>query len=147
MAVQTITYGDKSFITENLEVANTNKVRDIDMNEIKSVVNNNATELQTTTDTTNSMFKLKRYEYSATVGGDSIASFNIGTIPSVPDYTLIGILPRNNGIADQWIASYSTYSGNIQATVRSRYSSSLTGTLVCYAVFMNTNYYNNVLLS
>lgn len=47
MAVQTITYSDKSYINQNASVAATNKVQDSDMNEIKSVVNNNATELST----------------------------------------------------------------------------------------------------
>lgn len=45
MAVQTITYGDKSYLNENANIPATNKVQDTDMNEIKSVVNNNANEL------------------------------------------------------------------------------------------------------
>lgn len=45
MAVQTITYGDKSYLNENADIPATNKVQDTDMNEIKTVVNNNATEL------------------------------------------------------------------------------------------------------
>lgn len=45
MAVQTITYGDKSYLNQNADIPATNKVQDTDMNEIKSVVNNNATEL------------------------------------------------------------------------------------------------------
>jgi hypothetical protein len=45
MAVQTITYGDKQYLNENANIPATNKVEDTDMNEIKSVVNNNATEL------------------------------------------------------------------------------------------------------
>ena len=45
MAVQTITYVDKSYLNENANIPATNKVQDTDMNEIKSVVNNNATEL------------------------------------------------------------------------------------------------------
>ena len=45
MAVQTITYGDKSYLNQNADIPATNKVQDIDMNEIKSVVNNNANEL------------------------------------------------------------------------------------------------------
>lgn len=51
MAVQTITYGDKSYLNENANIPATNKVQDTDMNEIKSVVNNNATE--TSSNTTN----------------------------------------------------------------------------------------------
>ena len=42
MAVQTITYQDKQYLDENASIAAVNKVRDIDMNEIKDVVNNNA---------------------------------------------------------------------------------------------------------
>lgn len=51
MAVQTITYGDKSYLNQNADIPATNKVQDTDMNEIKSVVNNNATE--TSSNTTN----------------------------------------------------------------------------------------------
>ena len=45
MAVQTITYGDKSYLNQNADIPATNKVQDVDMNEIKEVVNNNAQEL------------------------------------------------------------------------------------------------------
>ena len=50
MAVETITYANKSYINQNSEIADTNKVNDTDMNEIKSVVNNNALELSTCVD-------------------------------------------------------------------------------------------------
>ena len=49
MAVQTITYEDKQYLNQNADIPATNKVQDTDMNEIKSVVNNNATILQGTT--------------------------------------------------------------------------------------------------
>ena len=42
MAINTITYGNKSYINQNSSVADTNKVNAADMNEIKSVVNANA---------------------------------------------------------------------------------------------------------
>ena len=51
MAIQTITYTDKVALNENPNVAEINKVTDDNMNEIKSVVNNNAAE--TSTNTTN----------------------------------------------------------------------------------------------
>lgn len=51
MAVQTITYEDKQYLNQNANIPATNKVQDTDMNEIKSVVNNNATE--TSNNTTN----------------------------------------------------------------------------------------------
>lgn len=50
MAVQTITYANKSYINQNSGIADTNKINDTDMNEIKSVVNNNALELSTCVD-------------------------------------------------------------------------------------------------
>lgn len=46
MAVQTITYDDKSYLNQNSDIADVNKVNDTDMNEIKAVVNNNATEVE-----------------------------------------------------------------------------------------------------
>ena len=45
MAVQTITYDNKSYLNQNANIPNVNKVTDSDMNEIKTVVNNNASEL------------------------------------------------------------------------------------------------------
>lgn len=45
MAVNTITYANKVNLNENSGIAETNKITDANMNEIKSVVNNNATEL------------------------------------------------------------------------------------------------------
>jgi hypothetical protein len=45
MAIQNISYSDKSYINQNASTPATNKVQDTDMNEIKSVVNNNASEL------------------------------------------------------------------------------------------------------
>ena len=43
MAIQTITYDDKSAMGTQPSIPNVNKVTDADMNEIKNVVNNNAT--------------------------------------------------------------------------------------------------------
>lgn len=45
MAINQITYTNKSYINQNSGIADTNKVNDSDMNEIKSVVNANATIL------------------------------------------------------------------------------------------------------
>lgn len=51
MAISTITYANKVALNENESVADINKVKADDMNEIKSVVNNNANE--TSANTTN----------------------------------------------------------------------------------------------
>lgn len=45
MAVQTITYDDKQFLNQNSDIADVNKCNDIDLNEIKRVVNNNANNI------------------------------------------------------------------------------------------------------
>lgn len=45
MAVQKIEFDDKQFLNQNSDIADVNKVNDTDINEIKSVVNNNATEV------------------------------------------------------------------------------------------------------
>ena len=45
MAIQNITYDNKVALNQNADIPDVNKVTDSDMNEIKSVVNNNATEL------------------------------------------------------------------------------------------------------
>lgn len=54
MAVSIITYSNKVALNENQSVADINKVKADDMNEIKTVVNNNATETsKNTTDIAN----------------------------------------------------------------------------------------------
>lgn len=69
MAIQNITYGDKTDLNTT-SVANINKVSASDLNEIKSVVNNNANEL-------NGVFKgetgriLSNQMTSATIGGSA----------------------------------------------------------------------------
>lgn len=45
MAIQTITYSDKQAMGTQPSIPDVNKVTDADMNEIKSVVNNNASEI------------------------------------------------------------------------------------------------------
>ena len=47
MSVQTITYTNKAQLYANSDIADINKVKATDMNEIKTVVNNNASELGT----------------------------------------------------------------------------------------------------
>ena len=51
MAIQTITYQDKIALNQNSDIADINKCNASDLNEIKNVVNNNATE--TSTNSTN----------------------------------------------------------------------------------------------
>ena len=73
MAVQTITYANKSYINQNSGVADTNKVNDTDMNEIKSVVNNNATELTNTNTKFNNSFE------SGKIASNSMTTYSVGS--------------------------------------------------------------------
>jgi hypothetical protein len=69
MAIQTITYDNKSYINQNADIPTNNKVTDNDMNEIKSVVNNNGNELQT--------FLASVADYVIETGGDSSTNYYI----------------------------------------------------------------------
>ena len=65
MAVDKITFADKvSMIESTLPVIN--RIRDIDVNEIKDVVNNNADELTTTNTTITSMNKIDDFASKVT---------------------------------------------------------------------------------
>ena len=58
MSINTITYANKSYINQNASVPDINKVNDSDMNEIKSVVNDNANlmgDVSTLTTTANNV--------------------------------------------------------------------------------------------
>lgn len=88
MAVQTITYGDKSYLNQNADIPATNKVQDTDMNEIKSVVNNNATE--TNTNTTNISNITGQILWTNPNPGSAISSATTITLSS-SDYDVIEV--------------------------------------------------------
>lgn len=93
MAIQTITYDDKVALNENSSVAEINKVTDNNMNEIKSVVNNNATE--TSTNTTN-ITNLQTYSTSEVNTGKTWIDgkpiyrkvINCGSLPNATSKTI-----------------------------------------------------------
>lgn len=62
MAVQTITYEDKQYLNQNADIPATNKVQDTDMNEIKSVVNNNANETSNNTTAIENLTPVSLYD-------------------------------------------------------------------------------------
>jgi hypothetical protein len=64
MAIQTITYQDKVALNQNPDIADINKCNASDLNEIKNVVNNNATE--TSTNSTNIANIINAEVYSTT---------------------------------------------------------------------------------
>lgn len=97
MAVQTITYGDKSYLNQNADIPATNKVQDTDMNEIKAVVNNNAIILQNNTEISQTEVKIGEdngksiyksiVEFNAT--GNTITDISSLNIDEVYDYNAI----------------------------------------------------------
>lgn len=101
MAINTITYADKSAIYTNASIPDTNKVKDSDMNEIKTVVNTNA-NLQgdlttlTTTDQTSVVGAINevnsKFNYSTTE--TIIGTWNGSTLYRKVINT--GQLPNNN---------------------------------------------------
>lgn len=104
MAVQTITYDDKQYLNQNSSIADVNKCNDTDLNEIKSVVNNNADELTSL----EGQFNLSNSETitSGTItGGGSLSSVNV-TIDSNSD----GSLSKIYGQID---VATSGHSGNV----------------------------------
>lgn len=88
MAVQTITYGDKSYLNQNADIPATNKVQDTDMNEIKSVVNNNATE--TSKNITNILNLKGQILWTNPNPGSAISSATTITLSS-SDYDVIEV--------------------------------------------------------
>lgn len=98
MAVQTITYDDKQYLNQNSSIADVNKCNDTDLNEIKSVVNNNAQILQnsilysTNETNTGKVWLNNKPIYSQTILVSSPSTLNEWiTIASVPYETLINI--------------------------------------------------------
>lgn len=85
MAVQTITYDNKVALNVNPDIANTNKVTDNDMNEIKSVVNNNANNIGdlsnlTTPTTTNLVGAINSIVESGSNANGSYIKYADGTM-------------------------------------------------------------------
>lgn len=87
MAIQNISYSDKSYINENPSVAATNKITDSDMNEIKSVVNNNATELSNAETTINNVKGIMLFS----TNGSGTTSGSISLSDTITDYDVIEV--------------------------------------------------------
>lgn len=96
-----ITYADKAAINENPNVNAINKIRDEDMNEIKSVVNENATTLDNLVVTTQTTSDTNTYSCNY-INGTTLyndASGSNGTIQlsdSVSNYTYLEIYAKPN---------------------------------------------------
>lgn len=97
MAVSTITYTNKVALNENASVADINKVKAEDMNEIKSVVNNNASE---TNANTQDLTNLKTYSSAEKIVGVYISANNVEH--TLYEKTFTGSANTNTNIATNW---------------------------------------------
>lgn len=79
MAIQNISYADKTDLNTT-SVPVSNKVRATDMNEIKSVVNNNATETSTNTSNIGTMANLTTTEKGSLVGALNEVNGGLGNL-------------------------------------------------------------------
>ena len=93
MSVQTITYTDKQQLNANSSVADYNKVNAADMNEIKTVVNNNATEL------TNAQSQVVYRDWSQSFTCPQGMTTGTVTVPTVTGYTCIANVLRDTSSA------------------------------------------------
>lgn len=150
MAVQTITYDDKSYLNQNSEIADVNKINDTDMNEIKTVVNNNATE--TSTNSTNIANIINAEVYSTTE-----VKTNSVWIDGKPIYRKvidIGNLPNNSSksIATGIDFNYATL---VKLYGFAKFSSNnicfplplASPAVLGYAIMINVDNSNNVVVS
>ena len=80
------------------------------------------------------MFIFDEYSKEITVGSGA-TSITMGSLTQRSGYTLIGYMSLVGGYGDQWLVSYSTYGSNVVAMVYSKYSTSLTQTIKCTAVW------------
>lgn len=139
MAVQTITYEDKSYLNQNADIPATNKVQDTDMNEIKSVVNNNANETNTNTNNITNILSAEIYStsevktnylwtnnkpiYRKVITGQCTTANNWETIGSVTNIDRLieakgiigGYLPFPTFVTTSYNASIQKSGSNIQA--------------------------------
>ena len=118
MSVSSITYSDKSDISTS-SVAATNKIVAADMNEIKSVVNNNATELSSALTTLSSITSqpgkvYKAYElYNGVSSGGTDGTVTLSD--SSANYDYLEIYFRSNDGTDN-IGSQKVYQPNGKKT-------------------------------
>lgn len=136
MAVQTITYGDKSYLNQNADIPATNKVQDTDMNEIKAVVNNNATILQGTT-----TYSLNEIDTGKTwIDGKPIYRkvYNVGALPNSTDKNIDSEL---TDVSIKRIYGYAVASDN--TTIALPHASNGEG--YCINVYFNNR--NNITIS
>ena len=111
MGIQNITYSDKNFLYKNANISDVNKVNDTDMNMIKTVVNNNATETSNNTIAITGLITYSTSEIAigTYTGGETIYKKTFtGTYTSGTSRVTVDLV---SGV-DKVINSYGMYSPN-----------------------------------
>ncbi len=160
MAIKTVTFDNKSNMSTNSDIPRINKVIDDDINQLKDVANTNATNIGDTSNLStsdksslvnsinelltnfNSLFKFQQVSQQVTISGNGNIGTPIADLENPTGYTLLGILPKVNGYGDQWQVTYSAYNQKVYAYIKSYYGESLTSTLQCTVVYINSDYLN-----
>lgn len=135
-----ITYQDKAFLNENSQISSVNKVQDTDLNEIKNVVNENDDIFTQLLENFNSLFKFQNVNQQVTIGGNGNVGSPIANINTPEGYTILGILPLENGYGDQWQVTYSVYQNQVYAYIKSYYAQQLTAFLKCTVIYIKSDY-------
>lgn len=135
-----ITYQDKAFLNENSQISIVNKVQDTDLNEIKNVVNENDEAFTQLLENFNSLFKFQNVNQQVTIGANGNVGSPIANINTPDGYTILGILPLENGYADQWQVTYAVYQNQVFAYIKSYYAQQLTAFLKCTVIYIKSDY-------
>lgn len=121
------------------------------MNKDNKILDPNIPRYENLKNNVNSLFKFQSFSQAVQIGGTAAVSATMGTLNTPNGYTLLGVLPLENGYSDQWQVTYAKYNASgmniVQAYIKSYYSTTLTATLRCVAVFVKTDYYNQNLIS
>lgn len=135
-----ITYQDKAFLNENSQISSVNKVQDTDLNEIKNVVNENDDIFTQLLENFNSLFKFQSVNQQVTIGANGNVGSPIANINTPEGYTLLGILPLENGYGDQWQVTYCSYQNQVYAYIKSYYGQQLSAFLKCTVIYIKSDY-------
>lgn len=149
MAINQITYTNKSYINQNPGVADTNKVNDSDMNEIKSVVNANATILGdssnlTSTDVTTAIKDLMGdilYETNSPSTGNTLTLSQ-----SIANYKRIVIYAWDSELDNHYTTEvYNNGSSTITFTMQNGQANYGSGSYTVHQTFQNVKIENKTL--
>lgn len=158
MAIKTVTFDDKSNMSTNPDIPRINKVIDDDINQLKDVTNTNATNIGDTNNlstsdksslvnsinelfgTIDGLFKFQSVNQQVIIGANGNVGSPIANINTPEGYTILGILPLENGYADQWQVTYAVYQNQVFAYIKSYYAQQLTAFLKCTVIYIKSDY-------